>query len=191
MKLKVSLFFVIMLISLIISRSYLSLCALLAAALHELGHIAVAKLRSIPLSELRLGIFGASLTTDIPFCSYKNEIFLASAGPLANIASFLLAFTIRSFLGELGEFFLVSSLFLAILNLLPIDDLDGGRILKCVLLYNTSPKVSYTVCKALSFSTVFCLWVLSVYLLLRLAASLSLFIFSLALFCKIFWGKNI
>lgn len=90
MKLGVSFFSLLILLSLILTRSYLSLVALVAAALHECGHILAAKLCRIPLVQMKLGIFGATLQTDRALCSYGKEIILAAAGPLTNLLCFAL-----------------------------------------------------------------------------------------------------
>ena len=185
MKLGISFFSLLMLLSLILTRSYLSLAALVAAALHECGHIIAAKLCGIPLVDMKLGIFGATLTTDRALCSYGKEILLASAGPATNLLCFALCSLLRVEC-EAIELFCVASWGLAILNLLPIRELDGGRIVYCALASTFSPSLASRVVGALSFGIIFSLWTLSVYLILRLGASLSLFIFSCFLFCKIF-----
>ena len=186
MKIKISFFCAIMIAALFLSHSYLSISALLAATLHELGHIACAKKLGIPLSELKLGIFGASLMPRGSLCSYKDEILLCAAGPLVNIICGIALFPFRNSLGDLATFFMCSSLFLGTLNLLPVTDFDGGRILSCIISQTISPQAAATVCRRISFSLVIALWMISVYLLLRLHASLSLFVFSSSLFCKIF-----
>ena len=87
---------------------------------------------------------------------------------------------------EAAELFALASLVLAILNLLPISELDGGRIVYCTLASRFSVECAKRVVDALSFAIIFSLWTLSVYLILRLGASLSLFVFSCFLFGKIF-----
>lgn len=185
MKLGVSFFSLLMLLSLILTRSRLSLAALAAAALHECGHILAARLCKIRLCEMRLGIFGATLTTDGTLCSYGKEILLAAAGPATNLLCFFVCASVAQG-SPLLESFRLSSLFLALLNLLPIRELDGGRITSCALSLLFSPRVAEATVKVLSLCIIFSLWTLSVYLLLRLGASLSLFIFSCFLFCRIF-----
>lgn len=186
LKISISFFGVLMIGALIFTHSYISLAALLAASIHELGHIMAAKICSIPLYEMKLGIFGAALTTDASLCSYKKEIALAAAGPLANLVSSALLYPVFKSSEGFGCLFLAASLFLGILNLLPVESFDGGRILNCILCEKFSPRLASAVCGALSFVSVIFLWLLSVYLLLRRASSLSLFVFSLSLFCKIF-----
>ena len=185
MKLGVSFFSLLILLSLILTRSYLSLAALVAAALHECGHILAAKLCRIPLVQMKLGIFGATLKTDRSLCSYGKEIILAAAGPLTNLLCFALC-CIADAKNEAAELFALASLVLAILNLLPISELDGGRIVYCTLASSFSVECAKRVVDALSFAIIFSLWTLSVYLILRLGASLSLFVFSCFLFGKIF-----
>ncbi|MBQ7375324.1 MAG: hypothetical protein IJW52_00370 [Clostridia bacterium] len=185
MKLGISFFSLLMLLSLILTHSYLSLAAIVAAALHECGHIIAAKLCGIPLVDMKLGIFGATLTTDRALCSYGKEILLALAGPATNLLCLALC-SLLPIQCEAIELFCVASCGLAILNLLPIRELDGGRIVYCALASTFSPSLASRVVGALSFGIIFSLWTLSVYLILRLGASLSLFIFSCFLFCKIF-----
>lgn len=189
-RVKISFFAVVMLFALVIGHSYISLAAIIAAILHELGHITVGHLRNAPLSELKLGIFGASLSTSREISSYKDEITVALAGPAVNfiLTAFMLPF--RSQLGDFGQMLLASSLFLGLLNLLPISDFDGGRALFCFIAMKGSLSCAQRVLKISSFLFVFALWSLSVYLILRLGASLSLFVFSASLFCKIFIADN-
>ncbi len=189
MKVKVSFFGILMLAALFFTHSYLSLAALLASALHELAHIAAAKLCKIEIKELRLDIFGAALRLERSVLSYSKEIFLAAAGPLSNILSACLLLYFISKLNTVPDFFellIAASFFLGFLNLLPIADLDGGRIVYCISASMLSPNAAYSIRQALSFIVVCCMWMLSVYLLLRLGASLSLFVFSLSLFFKLF-----
>jgi stage IV sporulation protein FB len=189
LKIKLSFSGAIMLLALFLTHSYVSIAALIAAALHELGHIIAAKLCDIPLGELRLGIFGAALTPKTMLCSYKKEMLLCLAGPLTNIMLSLFLLPLYN-TNTFFALFIKASLFLGILNLLPIYEFDGGRILFCILSYKLPPRTSITVIRVISFILIFALWSLSVYLLLRLSSSISLFIFSLSLFSKIFLSQR-
>ena len=189
LKIRLSFSGALMLLALFLTHSYLSIAALIAATIHELGHIIAARLCRIPLGELRLGIFGASLTPTAMLCSYKKEILLCLAGPLANLLSALLLSPLYNS-SDVINLFISASLFLGILNLLPIYELDGGRILFCTLCYRANPHTASTILRAISFTIIFILWTLSVYLLLRLSSSISLFIFSLSLFSKIFLSQR-
>lgn len=186
LKIKLSLSGAVMLLALFLTHSYVSLAALIAAALHELGHIVAARICRIELGELRLGIFGASLSSRVMLCSYKKEIALCLAGPLTNLMSVLAAYPFLSAENKFGSLFIGASLFLGCLNLLPIYEFDGGRILFCILTSRLSLSSASAIIKGTSFVLIFILWSLSVYLLLRLSSSISLFVFSLSLFSRVF-----
>ncbi len=189
LKIRLSISGAFMILALFLTHSYISIAALLAAAIHELGHILAAKLSKVSLHEMKLGIFGASLSLSDTTLSYKKESFIALSGPLANIACVVLSLLFFETENAFLELFISASLFLGTLNLLPILDFDGGRILFCLLSYKFSLYTAQLVLKILSFILIFTLWMLSVYLLLKLSSTLSLFIFSLSLFAKLFISK--
>ncbi len=189
MKIKITFFGGVMLVCLVLTRSYLSLAALVAAALHELGHIYAARLCGIELGELKLDIFGAALRAPLGVCSYGSEILLAAAGPAVN----LLIFGAVQLLGGRPwwlELFGSASLTLGVLNLMPIRDLDGGRIVYCLIARRGSEAAARRAVGLLSGVLICGMWMLSVYLLLRAGVSLSLFVFSISLFCRLFAGEK-
>lgn len=191
MKIRIGFLAVMLALSLLISRSLFALGLLVAALTHELGHILMAHALGIRLRECTVGIYGAGLRPVDGMYSYSQEILLCIAGPLANLflgsVGLLLGLRISS---EFLSHFTLSSFVLAGMNLLPIRDFDGGRILLSLLSLLFGPTVSLRILSILSFLFVFALWTLSLYLLIRHAASLSLFIFSLSLFFRIFMSES-
>ncbi len=155
-----------------------------AVAIHESGHILAARLCGIRLRELRLGLLGASLCPEGALFSYKKEIVLCLAGPMASLLSAALAFHLFALDGD-GMFFL-SSLALGTLNLLPVKDFDGGRTLYALCCLAATERAAARILKISSFAVLFLLWSFSLYLLLRVGSSLSLFVFCLCVFAKIF-----
>jgi len=108
-----------------------TLCAaLLAAAVHELGHLAVlAGQGSIPRL-LRLDASGAMLRWRGGSCSRAGEVCRALAGPGAGLVLFaFLRLTPVLFLRRVSDM----SLMLTLVNLLPHSALDGGRALDALL----------------------------------------------------------
>ena len=104
---------------------------LAAAAVHELGHIAAAKLMRIGISSITLLPLGA----DISFSrmrSYREEFVTASAGAAVNLVTAIFCMPLAR--SEFADLFVTSNIALAVMNLLPIKTLDGGGTLKSVLL---------------------------------------------------------
>ena len=190
MKVKITFFGILMLLTLIVTKSYLSLAALVAAGLHELGHLAVARFCKVPIKELKLDIFGAAITPAGEFASYKKEIAVALGGPFVNLfcfAAFAPAFIDEH---EFLSFFLAASAFLGVLNLLPIESFDGGRLIYCLVALFINPHAAEKTLSVLSVFCLFVLWMISVYLMIKLGASLSMFVFSFALMCKFFTNQK-
>ena len=182
-RLKVGFLAVFMLLALALSSPHYFPALICSVTLHELGHIIVARLRGIRLSEMKLGIFGASITPCDQLFSYADEILLCLGGPVMNFLS--VAICISTGIGK-STLFIMSSLALGILNMLPIKGFDGGRILYAFLLILISPRTARALSNVISFIFIFTLWCFSVYLLLRRAATLTLFVFSASVFAKMF-----
>lgn len=161
-----------------------------AAMIHELGHIAFAFWFSIPIKKLRLNLFGALIETDQLNCSYGKEAIMSLAGPISNVICATLVYTLTNrelFISSRAiQYFFVSSLSFAFINLLPINSFDGGRFLSCLLLPKLSPEAVDKSLIWLSVLFAFIMWCCSVYLILKTGSSLSLFVFSGVLFSQIF-----
>lgn len=98
---------------------------LVGIAVHEAGHLLSMVVFGVPVKRFHLTAAGAVI--DGGFIGYGQELFCAAAGPAS---SFLLAVICGRSAPELS---VVSGL-LGAVNLLPIYPLDGGRILRSVLL---------------------------------------------------------
>jgi Zn-dependent protease len=141
------------------------------------------------MSEMRLSILGASLCPSESLFSYVDEILLCAGGPAFNFASAALAVHLLGFHSD--SLFVLSSIALGALNLLPVSGFDGGRISSALLNMMFSERIARTILHILSFSVLFVLWCFSLYLLLRSCASLSLFVFCLSVFAKIFLCEHL
>jgi stage IV sporulation protein FB len=111
--------------------------ALLACFLHELGHLFVIYLLGGTVQAFHLSIIGAEM---IParkrLFSYTEELMIAAGGPVMSfVCALLIAFFAKRYGGS-ETIFLFSGLNLVagLFNLLPVGPLDGGRILKILLL---------------------------------------------------------
>lgn len=99
---------------------------------HELGHFLAIKVLGENISRLELELTGAAIFYDNSRVSYFSEALIAAMGPI-----FGLVFSvITASLARANEGFLVYSgvsFCLSVLNLLPAQNLDGGRILSSIL----------------------------------------------------------
>ena len=189
LKIKFGFFSIFIVLAFFCSANKITFLSLLAATVHELGHIIAAKLFNIRLCELNFGLLGARLKTSGSLSSYSQEILLCFFGPLFNFLSAAIVYILSKNAGNISEeveFFVLSSLILGILNLLPIRTFDGGRILEAALLTFLPIEKVFFIINLLSFFIIFSLWCVSVYFLLIYTSSLGLFIFSMSLFASLF-----
>ena len=124
------------------------LMAFCACALHELGHWLVIRALGGRVTALRITCVGAEmrLSARCPL-GYWQQIAAALAGPTVN----LLAARMAAGLGTEGAYcFAGLNLALAAFNLLPAVQLDGGRILWCILALLTSEERAERLLRVLS-----------------------------------------
>ena len=186
---KVSFFLVLIVLTILLNANSLTYVSFFAATIHELGHIIAAKILKIKLSEIKFDFLGARLVVSEKILSYRKEILLCFCGPLFNFLSALLIYIICICKGMADpeiKFFIFTSLFLGILNLLPVRTFDGGRITEALLCFVISPTFAKRIIDILSFIIVLFLWLISVYFRLIYSSSLSLFAFSISLFFSLF-----
>lgn len=107
---------------------------LLAAALHEAGHLAAAFLSGCGIRRFSLSPAGAELEMNFSLVPYKKEIAVYLAGPLGSALGMLISFFLlrRSFEAHLLYFFFCNLLFF-FFNLLPVRGLDGYQALYALL----------------------------------------------------------
>lgn len=153
---------------------------------HELAHLAAAKMLGGTVQSLRLTAFGISLGFSPPK-TYGEEIFVAAAGPAASFAFAALGH-MRG--GAFGGEVLVFSLFLAIMNLLPIASFDGGRIVCAAAALAFGEGAARALSRALSYIFLFLAWVISIYVLFYSGANFALLLFCAYVFVCFFFMKE-
>lgn len=107
--------------------------------IHELGHVVAAKGFGWKIREIRLLPFGGVAVTDeaasIPA---REEIIVALAGPLQNALMIAFGFAMKA-LGVSDaawwDYFMTANTLIGLFNLLPIQPLDGGRLMQAALSY--------------------------------------------------------
>lgn len=184
-KIHVSVLFVFLLLVTLYFSPQIAPAIILAVTVHELGHVIAARLCGISPDQFKLGFLGATIVVQRSLYSYMKECIMCIGGPLANFLSALIIYPFCD-TSLLCRSFWLYSLSLGILNLLPIKSFDGGRIFSSLLLCKLSPKTVESILNFTSFILIFTLWSVSIYLLLKISSSVSLFVFSVAVFAKIF-----
>ena len=101
-------------------------------AIHETAHIITAKMCGVETDVVEVLPFGITMRiAKNCIADTWSEIKIASAGPASN---FLIAYFIYGFYnGVYKEFIITASLAMGAFNILPVLPLDGGRILRALL----------------------------------------------------------
>lgn len=156
---------------------------LLAALFHELGHLAAAKLLGIRIAQMEIDVLGAKLYPAGLLPSFGDELCLAASGPLFSL---LLSAFLFPYGGLFARTLALTSLSLALFNLLPIGEFDGGRMLHAALSCILDAPAAHRVLAACTYLSLLLLFCLSSCLLLRYGQNLSLAVLTATLFAKFF-----
>lgn len=143
------LFVAVLTILLTVDRSGMAPVGIFCAVLHETAHIAAMRALDCLPQEIRFTPFGIDIVkpcrTDR---SYRREILISLAGPLANLLAAAFCFILfgtRFFLFTAANFLLFA------LNILPIEPLDGGQALLSLLSLHMEPEKAFRVVSVISF----------------------------------------
>ena len=130
-KFNISVYFAAVLaVLLLFDKTGIMSVSLFCTFIHEVAHIVAMKLTGqMPISvEMRVGRLNIIKPESV--MSYKNEIMIAAAGAVMNIIAGGIFYAVYFFNPRI-EFFLlfIVNFSVALLNLLPVNGLDGGKII--------------------------------------------------------------
>lgn len=154
---------------------------LVAALLHELGHMAAAALLGVKMRLCKAGMAGISLQYDFSLVSHGREAIVCLAGPVVGVVIFFLGYK-----NGVASYFAGASLGLTVLNLLPISFLDGGCALTAILSVFLSPDKVWHIVRGLSFVFTILLWVLAIIMMLSTGGDISFICASVYLLYRLF-----
>ncbi len=158
--------------------------------IHEIGHITIARAVGAKIKKFKMGSFHLSLSYDCSNLSYKKEILVQLGGIIFNLLSAGILALFPGFGGESVDFFIICSLSLALMNLYPASVLDGGGILKSILLSTMEEYKAIRIFKGVSLVSVILMWLVSVYLQIIFCANLSLFVISVVLLIELCFSSQ-
>lgn len=156
----------LLLAAVLVSPPTVLLAVLLAATVHEWGHLTALRYFGVPVRRLRLTAFGAELDAPaLARLSYLRELAVTLAGVAVNLLCAVLLATLGARTGfALPTLFAGAQLLLAAFNLLPILPLDGARALYLLTAYLFAPHAAERVTAALSLTLALALAAAGVYL---------------------------
>ena len=179
-ELKVSLSTIVLFIALIVYCDIISTLLLVFCVLcHEAGHIIAAYILGVKIKSVRFNLFGARIELGSSLESYITELLIALSGPAASITLGTLGIIFCD--GEI-KLFTCINFALALVNLLPISTLDGGRIISSFASHFLGAATSDKLIRFTSAFVIVILWGISVFLWFSFEKNISLFIFCLYLF---------
>ena len=113
---------------------------LIAAFLHEMGHVAVMYMNGVGIREIGITPYGFEIVAARQYRSFFEEISVSLAGCAVNFLSAVMLYGFGGILQRLA----IASAALGILNIMPISCLDGGVTLNSMLCLGMLPVVGIT-----------------------------------------------
>lgn len=139
--------------------------------IHELGHVLAGITLGLKIKKMNINILGLSIEFENYGKERKlNKIIIDSSGPFVNLVIFILA----AFLQKPKIAYI--NLIILLVNMLPIFPLDGGRIIKTILMYKKTYKETMKIIEKLSINTLIIMTALSSILILYIK-NISVFLF--------------
>lgn len=163
--------------------SVYTLIVIMSALLHETGHLVFMKIFGVRIYSVTVFPFGAVIRSDAASLPYKREATVAFAGAGVNIVCAAVSgIAYMCVPGIALQFICVCNLFLALINLVPVKTLDGGRILFSLLCCRMLPEKAQEYSDFISYLSFIFLVIASLALLTVTGYNFSLVIFSLCIF---------
>lgn len=137
----------------------------LPIAVHELGHLLVMAALGVGVQSVSCTIMGVDIRRDTRALSYGREIAVCLGGVAVNLL--LAAVLYLCVFQSMRVMLLVAAnIAVAIFNLAPIGDLDGGQIVRLTCERFFSPDTARVISKGSSVLVLACLFGLAIFLVL-------------------------
>lgn len=180
------LFFIFVLVITLIGGGFELLATLFAVILHELAHARVAQSRNYIIKDISLMPYGAVL--NVSNISNADSFAVLSAGIVANIIFVITTIALWWLVPAVYAYtynFVKSNLIIALINLVPCDPLDGGKLMMRYIKNPKTAKAISIISGTLTFATLISLFIYSIFVKINL----SYLIFALFLLGYMFFPK--
>ena len=156
--------------------------------LHEAAHCVAAACIGLKISHITFQPFGVNLKLKNKMVySLADEIILYISGPLCNVVFALAAALLcKRYNLEILRMFYISNIMLFAMNMLPAIPLDGGIILRKILMYRYGCKQAEKVMKVISIIISGAVMLLGAAVLYKTRFNFSVLLFSALLIGNIF-----
>ncbi len=137
-------FFALIILLVIFNKNDFLYLTCIFAIFHEFGHLVALNKFGVKISEFKISVFGANIKTEsFKKVSIKKEVIVLLSGPLVNLIFSAVLYFVNLIIKnvDLSNLILIN-LGLAIFNLLPFYNFDGGKIIETLLKYRFKEKTS-------------------------------------------------
>ncbi len=153
--------------------------------IHECGHLLAFIFSGKQVDKIVFSAIGIDIKTHELNTSLTESVFIHISGPAANIIAAAISFYCFR-----NEYFSAANLTLGIFHLLPISGLDGGNLIKCLLIKALPIYAVEKVVISVSYIFILILFLFGIFLLFITNGNFSLIAVSIALLLSIRKGKN-
>lgn len=155
----------------------MSLCGVALVLAHEFGHIISAKVLKIPIYEINFGGMSIDILKSPTYYqkSFYQKIILILSGTFLNFFIFMVLLGI--YLITRNKFVIMvalQSFTIGVINILPIESLDGGEALKLVLQRYVNCKKVKKISDALSLAFLIPVAFLGIFLIIKTGRNISI-----------------
>ncbi len=177
------LFFVLGFFYAVTGQIFIFVICTLTAVVHELGHSFVSANLGYRLNKITLMPFGAVVVGNIDGLSFKDQTKIALAGPIINLLIslfFIATWWIYPNLYAYTDVVVYANLSMALVNLLPIYPLDGGRVMFCFFAQRLNYDKAFSICRLMG--SAFCVILLFAFVLSAINGLINFSLLFFALF---------
>ncbi|MFI3141436.1 MAG: hypothetical protein R3Y27_03895 [Clostridia bacterium] len=171
-------FIAVLTLMLALSNDYIVVCSIIVSVLHECGHLFFMYIfGSYPIM-VEFGAFGIRIEKqENSKLTYAQEAIISLGGVMVNFILCGIGFCYYLKIGSnLALQFALVNIFIASLNLMPVQMLDAGRFLKYMFLIKFSVDKTQMILEKISFLTVIFFGLFVLWYTLRVSLNYSLIV---------------